>query len=107
MSGISVERKIEKQVSLDKAGRIVVPKPIREALQLRVGEPLKIEQRDGEVILRRPQAGDGAIGRGLIEENGLLVYDSGVDIGEGDIVQWINDDRERRSKYVAGIVDEP
>ena len=46
-------------------------------------------------------------GRGLIEENGLLVYDSGVDIGEGDIVQWIQNDRERRSKYVAGEVAEP
>jgi AbrB family looped-hinge helix DNA binding protein len=106
MNGISLEPKIEKHVSLDKAGRIVVPKPIREALQLRVGEPLKIEQRDDEIVLRRPQFEEAA-GRGLLEENGLLVYDSGVPIGDSDIVQWIHDDRERRSKYVAGIVDEP
>ncbi len=57
MNGISLEPKIEKLVSLDKAGRIVVPKPIREALQLRVGEPLKIEQRDDEIVIRRDDAG--------------------------------------------------
>jgi len=107
MSSVSLETKIEKQVSLDKAGRLVVPKPIREALQLRVGEPLTIEQRDDEIVLRRGEPGGEAVGRGLIEENGLLVYDSVVDIGDGDIVQWINDDRERRIKYIAGIVDEP
>jgi len=75
---------------------------VRESLHLEDGDRVLIEAKDGAVFVRREQSG-----RGLIEENGLLVYDSGVDIGDGDIVQWIKDDRERRIKYVGGEVAEP
>lgn len=43
--------------SIDRAGRVVVPKPIRDALRLRGGEPLEIEERDG-VIEIRPAAAE-------------------------------------------------
>jgi AbrB family looped-hinge helix DNA binding protein len=102
MNAISSEPKIEKHVSLDKAGRLVVPKAIREALQLRVGESLKIEQRDEEIVIRR----DNPV-PGLIRVHGLLVYDSGGPPSSIDIVGLINEDRERRSRYIAGEVDEP
>jgi bifunctional DNA-binding transcriptional regulator/antitoxin component of YhaV-PrlF toxin-antitoxin module len=77
-------------------------KTVRESLSLEDGDLIQVETRDGEVVVRRADRG-----RGLIEENGLLVYDSGVDIGDGDIVRWIKDDRERRMKYVSGEVAEP
>ena len=77
-------------------------KVVRESLHLEDGDRVLIEAKDDAVFVRREQPG-----RGLIEENELLVYDSGVDIGDGDIVQWIKDDRERRIKYVSGEVAEP
>jgi hypothetical protein len=54
--------------------------------EIGVDEPLKIEHRDDEGV----SVGNNLAMRQRIEvslkENGLLVYDSGVDIGEGEIV---------------------
>lgn len=40
------------KTTIDRLGRVVVPKPIRERLQLRGGETLDVEERDGVVELR-------------------------------------------------------
>jgi AbrB family looped-hinge helix DNA binding protein len=40
-------------VQIDKRGRIVIPKEIRDVLHLRAGDKIEIEYVDGEVILRR------------------------------------------------------
>jgi AbrB family looped-hinge helix DNA binding protein len=42
-------------VTIDKAGRLVLPKPIRDALHLKPGSSLEVEQREDEVVLRPPQ----------------------------------------------------
>ena len=46
--------------TIDRLGRVVVPKPIRDRLRLQGGEPLEIDERDG-VIEIRPVATDVAI----------------------------------------------
>jgi AbrB family looped-hinge helix DNA binding protein len=38
--------------SIDRVGRVVVPKPIRDALHLRGGEALDVEERDGVIVIR-------------------------------------------------------
>jgi AbrB family looped-hinge helix DNA binding protein len=40
------------RTSIDRLGRVVVPKAIRDELQLRGGARLDIEQRDGVIVLR-------------------------------------------------------
>lgn len=40
------------QASIDRLGRVVVPKPIRDRLQLKGGEILDVEERDGVIELR-------------------------------------------------------
>ena len=40
------------RASIDRLGRVVVPKPIRDRLQLRGGEALEVEERDGVIELR-------------------------------------------------------
>ncbi|MFO7572829.1 MAG: AbrB/MazE/SpoVT family DNA-binding domain-containing protein [Gaiellaceae bacterium] len=40
------------KTTIDRLGRVVVPKLIRERLQLRGGEALEVEERDGVVELR-------------------------------------------------------
>ncbi len=47
--------KRQNTVSIDPAGRIVIPKAIRDSLQLRVGETLKIEGSEDAIVIRRPQ----------------------------------------------------
>lgn len=57
------------QVRLDRFGRVVVPKPIREALGLEPGAALELEEEGGRVLLRplREEAP-------LRESGGVLVY---------------------------------
>ncbi len=102
MNGISSRRKPELAISLDGAGRVVLPKTLRDSLGLQPGEPLVVEQRDEEIVIRRKEQAPG-----LVEECGLLVYDSGAPAASVDTLDWINRDRERRMRYVSGEVDEP
>jgi AbrB family looped-hinge helix DNA binding protein len=37
------------RTTIDAAGRIVVPKPLRETLGLTAGQPLEIVERDGQL----------------------------------------------------------
>jgi len=38
--------------TIDKAGRVVVPKAIRDSLHLKAGDSLEVEQQDDSLILR-------------------------------------------------------
>jgi AbrB family looped-hinge helix DNA binding protein len=42
------------RTSIDNAGRMVIPKPIREAAGLRPGEPLEVTFRDGRIEIEPP-----------------------------------------------------
>jgi AbrB family looped-hinge helix DNA binding protein len=57
---------------IDKAGRVVIPKPLREALQLEPGDTLEMEST-GEQITLRPLRGKGP----LTKEHGIWVFHSG------------------------------
>lgn len=41
-------------VAIDGAGRIVIPKAIRDRLGLHAGDALDLEEHDGEIVLRPP-----------------------------------------------------
>ena len=47
-------------VIIDKAGRIVLPKPVRDALQLSPGDSLELETFEDQIVLR-PARGNGRI----------------------------------------------
>ena len=60
------------KLTLDKAGRVVIPKPLRDELNLGPGDALQLEA-EGEQIILRPL-------RGVIplrKERGLWVYRTG------------------------------
>jgi AbrB family looped-hinge helix DNA binding protein len=57
------------RLTIDKAGRVVIPKPLREELHLEPGDALDLETA-GEHIILRPVRGTGP----LIKEHGVWVY---------------------------------
>ena len=77
---------------MDKAGRVVIPKPLREELHLNPGDSLEME-RTGEQITLRPVRGTGL----LTQEHGIWVYRAGQPLpasATDEILQQIRDERD-------------
>ena len=62
-------------LTLDKAGRVVLPKPVRDEMQLRAGDPLVLERSEDRIVLR-PRRG----GAGLHKKQGIWVFSTGEPI---------------------------
>ena len=76
------------ETTLDRFGRVVIPKKVREDLGLNPGAVLQIEKREQEIFLKPVQEGPH-----LFDKDGVLVF-SGV--ANGDIVSKIRQHREKR-----------
>ena len=88
------------EVHIDKAGRIVVPKKLRDDLGLAPGDNLVIDS-DGERITLRPVREEPL----MKKEQGIWVYQG--DIRNIDIVKFIDEQREKRSlELLSGYVDD-
>jgi AbrB family looped-hinge helix DNA binding protein len=90
-------------VTIDSAGRLVIPKEIREEAEIEPGMPLEIAVRDG-VIEISPQAQ----GVRLIRENGWLVAEP-IEPGPpltnetvNRVIRRIRNERERRIRNPRG-----
>jgi AbrB family looped-hinge helix DNA binding protein len=75
---------------IDKAGRLVVPKKMREALHLVPGTRVILRQEGETIVLRQEE-----VPRGLYMKDGTLVYDAGP-LPPLDVVDWIEKDRNDR-----------
>jgi AbrB family looped-hinge helix DNA binding protein len=58
------------RTTIDAAGRVVVPKPLRDALRLRPGIGIDIDERDGRLVLEPVSVPKRAVrrGRGFVAE---------------------------------------
>jgi len=83
------------EATLDKFGRIVIPKQVRDDLGLSPGSVLKIEERDRRIVLK-PVAESSP----LVLKDGILVFTGEV---EGDIEAAVQSDRAERSRKLAGL----
>jgi AbrB family looped-hinge helix DNA binding protein len=81
---------------IDKAGRLVVPKKLREALHLVPGTRLTLYQ-EGDRLVVEPEPRP----RGLYMKRGTLVYDPGP-APAADAVEWVREDREARMRSFSG-----
>lgn len=81
------------QVTIDKFGRVLIPKPLRDEFGLRPGSIIDIEESDHELVLS------------LHDKETLLECDEGLLIftGEatGDIENAISQSREQRLKKLS------
>jgi AbrB family looped-hinge helix DNA binding protein len=81
-------------VNMDKAGRIVLPKPVRDELQLGAGDSLEVEISEDQIVLR-PARGKGR----MRKEQGVWVFDSGQPLSVETVnktIRRIRNERERR-----------
>ncbi len=81
------------KTTLDRFGRVVVPKHIRDRLGLRPGTEIEIDEKGNEVVLKVVEHEPP-----LTLKGGILVY-SGTAIG--DIRGAVRTHREERMKKVA------
>ena len=84
-------------VKIDKSGRIILPKPLRDRLRLRQGSGLEIEERPEGLLLKpvdqRPS---------MVRENGVWIYLGSVPRGF-DWDDLVDADREERIKDASGL----
>src|SRR5208283_1984823 len=79
----------EATVQIDRAGRLVLPKPLRDRFRLRGGDMLAVEVR-GDAIELRPTQPTGQLKR----VNGVLVFTGHGPLGSGeDLVAQSRDER--------------
>jgi AbrB family looped-hinge helix DNA binding protein len=80
------------RLTIDEAGRVVIPKPLREELHLEAGDSLEMETA-GEQITLRPVRGTGS----LTKEHGVWVFHSGQPLSAAateDMLQRIREERD-------------
>lgn len=83
-------------ITLGKAGRLVVPKAIRDSLGLHEGSRLKLEVQGGKLQVA-PEPDPVSIET----KDGFPVIQSGPPLKRGSIVQAIKADREARDQRSA------
>jgi AbrB family looped-hinge helix DNA binding protein len=83
-------------VKLDRFGRVVLPKAVRDGLDLEAGDVLALEEVDDGILLR-PVRGEP----GLVEKDGVLVFTGKPTENVGSTLEKL------RARRLRGLVDGP
>lgn len=78
-------------VTIDSTGRLVIPKKIRDEMNLVPGSELEIDSTGDEIRLRLPISKPR-----LLEEDGFLIFDAGKK-SDIDIADFINQERDKQA----------
>jgi AbrB family looped-hinge helix DNA binding protein len=79
------------KLTIDKLGRIVLPKPVREKLQLSAGDELELESLDDRITLR-PLRGTAQ----LRKKHGVWVFRSGEPLSAATVQETLEQVRRER-----------
>lgn len=85
------------KLTLDKAGRIVIPKPLRDELHLAPGDALELESADEQITLRPVRTITP-----LRKERGVWVYRTGQRLPASLVQDTIRQLREERGQAAVG-----
>lgn len=85
------------KVTLDKAGRVVIPKSLRDELRLAPGDSLALES-DGERVTLRPVRSGSA----LRKEHGIWVFRGGKKLSSAETDRALESLRQARARHVRG-----
>ena len=81
------------KLTLDKAGWVVLPKPLRDELELAAGDMLELESQGEQIVLRPVR---GAVP--LQKERGIWVYRTGPPLTSTTTDQTLRQIREERDQ---------
>ena len=87
------------QTTIDRSGRVLIPKAVRDELHLTPGTALRVEQRNGAVVFS-PTWEEAASSeeQPLKRKGGLLVF-AGKPVG--DLTEAVAEQRRRRIRQTA------
>jgi AbrB family looped-hinge helix DNA binding protein len=83
-------------ISIDRSGRLVLPKPVREQLQLEPGVSLELESFEDHIVLR-PVRGHAT----AYKKHGILVFRTGP-LKASVVDETIRKVREERDRKILG-----
>ncbi|MFP4427409.1 MAG: AbrB/MazE/SpoVT family DNA-binding domain-containing protein [Spirochaetaceae bacterium] len=82
------------KATIDKAGRIVVPKAMRDKYSLRAGTELELEAEADGIRIKPVRQEES-----LIQKNGILIH-HGPEVVDLDIASFINTERAHRNEEI-------
>lgn len=85
------------KLRVDKAGRVVLPKPVREKLRLAPGDELELKTTDDQITLR-PLRGTAQ----LRKKCGVWVFHSGEPLSASAVEETIEQIRRERDERNTG-----
>jgi AbrB family looped-hinge helix DNA binding protein len=88
---------MKNMVTLDKAGRIVLPKPLRDDLHLSPGDILDLSV-EGEQVTLRPRRSSSP----LQKKQGVWVFDTGRRMISDETSETLRKIRDQRDRHNAG-----
>jgi AbrB family looped-hinge helix DNA binding protein len=83
------------QTNVDKFGRVLIPKPLRDELGLTPGDSLRIETKGDRIVLRSMPDGPH-----LVEKGGVTVFTGSA---TGDLASAVEAGRRERIKKAGGM----
>jgi len=89
----------EKSATIDKLGRLVIPKIFRESLNLVPGDTFDVRMDDGTIVLtlgRTPST--------IVKEEGMWVYYGKASVGDTSISELISQMRDERLDSISGLM---
>jgi AbrB family looped-hinge helix DNA binding protein len=89
---------MEGTVTIDKAGRVVIPKEIRDELRLEPGDTLAFASEGGSVTLRPLHANTP-----LQKERGVWVFRGSAPLSLEEANRIVRDAREQRDRRNLGV----
>ena len=81
-------------LTIDKAGRVVLPKPVRDQLQLSAGDSLALDSAEDRIVLR-PVRGTA----GMREKGGIWVFRTGQPVSTASVNETLRRVRDERERF--------
>ena len=85
------------RISIDRSGRLVLPKPVRQHLQLEPGESLELESFEDHIVLR-PVRGHAS----MYKKRGVWVFRAGAPLKASVVSETIRRVRKEREQRLLG-----